>query len=94
MDGRCLMCCDPWLFFRCRPEDALIFLRDRTQPFVNEFLHALPAIGLGHVDVALSSEETSTVINGRWFDLHARSIGVKNRAVKRLHNGAGVCTRQ
>src|SRR6267143_4642907 len=52
IDWRCLMCCAPWLFFRCRPENALIFFRDRPQPFVNEFLHALPAIGLGHVDVA------------------------------------------
>src|ERR1019366_4817891 len=35
-----------------RPQDALVFLRDRSQAFVNELLHALPAIGLGYIDVA------------------------------------------
>ena len=38
-----------------RPEHALIFLGDRAQPFIDEFLHALPAIGFGGVDVALES---------------------------------------
>src|ERR1700680_3404668 len=41
------------LFRAFRPQDALIFLRDRPQAFVNELLHALSAICLRHVDVAL-----------------------------------------
>src|SRR5712692_4132914 len=41
------------LFFRSfRPQDSLIFLRDRPQSFVNELLHALPPIRLGYIDVA------------------------------------------
>src|SRR3979411_1529167 len=35
-----------------RPQHALIFLRDRAQSLVNEFLHALPAISFRHIDVA------------------------------------------
>src|SRR4029077_4628545 len=40
------------LFRTLRPQDALIFLRDRPQAFVNKLLDALPAIGLRHVDIA------------------------------------------
>src|SRR5260221_5363809 len=36
-----------------RPQNTLVFFRDWSQTFVNEFLQALPAVGFGRVDVAL-----------------------------------------
>src|SRR5437016_11572306 len=36
-----------------RPHHALVLFRDRGHPFEHELLHALTAIGLGRVDVAL-----------------------------------------
>src|SRR5216683_7713372 len=41
------------LFHALRPQDALIFLCDRPQAFVDKFLYALSAIGFSHVNVAL-----------------------------------------
>src|SRR5882724_8325204 len=40
-------------FRRFMPNYALIFFGDRRHTLVNEFLHALAAVGLGGEDVAL-----------------------------------------